>query len=101
MDERLLAEEIAKVHGALVAHDAVIAALFEVLSPLQLEQLAPRLQAELEAAQTLLLNTRASDAMLDSLQTHGQRHAARLVALLEHLANIRRVAPGILPPPGG
>jgi hypothetical protein len=76
-------DDIADIHGALASMRVIISALARSMPIENLRQFAEQLRSETEAARTHLLNTRASDRMLASMETHCADHQKYLDGLLE------------------
>lgn len=58
-----------RVHGMLIAQSALLHALIRTLSPTQLELLKHAHFEESEAASSHVLNSQASDALVDALRS--------------------------------
>lgn len=81
IDAQRLADEIADIHGALVAHDVFIRAASRVIGWAALPQLQEAFSEEMEAARAHLLHSKASERMLTSADERCELIAKSLRAL--------------------
>ena len=73
-------ERICELKGSLIALDALVPALVEVLSPSARAQLLESFDARAEAARTVMLNADISDVVLATFERDVARNRALLGA---------------------
>lgn len=79
---------IADIHGALAAQRVITLALARSLPIENLRTFAKEMRSETEIARTHLLNSKASDRMLASMDRHCADHQKMLDELLKRLAEM-------------